>query len=388
MFSLFILPFEVRNDPYYLEWVLFRSVDKARDLALLMPSYYWESASARIETGVWSTLPGITSYLRYEIPKAEQLSRLKKLPLNARALERLSRELIGPAQIWTHTILHRVPELEFEIERALEGNCSIEGVFLWHNCASMSSVAKKRGLPTIHHELGPLRPPYFHLTAYFDFKGVNGNTDAAQRWKAFKKEGQKVPILSRHELMEIVCLNRTTPDESITHELGVALQMPDDSNMLAFSRGFDNYGLIATAERYFSGRKLVRAHPGSPDIYSKLSVDWDQAPNPAQFLDQVHSILTINSSLAFEAMLIGKPTYVLGDSPFSTASWDILKKEPKLTDDEMLLWLNWFIFGYLIPYDRSFNVDYCRWRLKLPSEIEIYIDNLNYWRGTLCDRGV
>ena len=45
----------------------------------------------------------------------------------------------------------------------------------------------------------------------------------------------------------------------------------------------------------------------------------------------------------------------------------------------MVRWLNWIVFGYLIPFELVFDPDYCRWRLTDPSETEIYLDNHKRW---------
>lgn len=46
----------------------------------------------------------------------------------------------------------------------------------------------------------------------------------------------------------------------------------------------------------------------------------------------------------------------------------------------MTMWLNWFVFAYLIPFERLFDASYYRWRLSEPSENEIYLSNYDYWR--------
>lgn len=42
-------------------------------------------------------------------------------------------------------------------------------------------------------------------------------------------------------------------------------------------------------------------------------------------------------------------------------------------------YLNFIAFGYLIPYEKMLDVDYLRWRLRGPSETEIYRENLRFY---------
>jgi len=382
MFLIFILPFAVKNDPYAYEWVVYRAAHKLPNLGLLMPPNYWEDVERRKNLNLWANAPDILKRFSYELPTASSFEQHPKFPLSYQTLNGLRRKLIGPGLTWAHTILERVPELESEIRNAIDAAGEVEAIFLWANCASMKAVAREKGFPLIHHELGPLRPPYFRFTAYFDLEGVNGQTDAERRWKCFERENGDVPILSREELLQMLSLDQRQTVTATTHEVGVALQIPDDSNILAFGRGFDSYEAISTSIRYFSGRPLVRSHPGCIQRFSALSADWDESEHPWQFLDRVEAVVTINSSMAFEAMLLGKPTYVLGDSPFKYASWDIINQTPVLSESEMLRWLNWFVFGYLIPYESTFDEGYCRWRIAGPSEVEIYLDNFKRWTET------
>lgn len=49
--------------------------------------------------------------------------------------------------------------------------------------------SRKYNIPVINLELGPLRSPTYLFTGYFDFSGVNGNTEAEKRYFAAKQQG-------------------------------------------------------------------------------------------------------------------------------------------------------------------------------------------------------
>ncbi len=99
-----------------------------------------------------------------------------------------------------------------------------------------------------------------------------------------------------------------------------------------------------------------------------------------EFIQKCDTIITINSGIAFESILLGKETYVLGRSPIAMGAWDIINHTPKMDVATEIRWLNLFIFAYLMPFDLLFNPDYYRWRLKTtPSEDEIYMHNFSWW---------
>jgi hypothetical protein len=125
---------------------------------------------------------------------------------------------------------------------------------------------------------------------------------------------------------------------------------------------------------------LVRSHPGLAECYRAPGLVYDKGESPEGFINNISQLITINSGIAFESLLVGKPTYMLGESPIKYGAWDRDTLSPKLSDEEQVIWLNWFAFGYLIPFQFLFNKEYYDWRLTNPSEMEIYCRNLNWWR--------
>ncbi len=385
MFCQFILPFDVRGDRFTYEWMMYKAIDSKIDLCLLAPEHYWTDIEERKLSGSWATLEYIEDYFRYKAPSPDQISQIQKIPLLSEGISELEQDLIGPNLVWAHTITQRIPSLERHIRSLLEPHLPLEAILIWTNCASVTAVAADLGIKVIHNELGPLRPPRFQFTAYFDFEGVNGRTSASTRWQAFLDEKCTVPIMGYDELDQLFSnASHQKPDFSNDrndkdYDVGVALQCPDDSNMLAFSNGFSNYEAIVTALRYFTGRTIVRPHPARAARFDGIPVTWDASATSSEFLDKINAVITVNSSVGFEALLRNNPAYILGESSFKDGSWNIFTKTPPMERDLLLRWVNWFLFGYLIPFDRLFNQKYYRWRLKLPSELDIYTDNFRYW---------
>ncbi len=382
MFVQFILPFPVRGDKFAYEWVIYRALSKMGYLGLLAPSHYWTEIGERLELDVWANQPSTRSHYGYRLPTIADLQSLPKFPLCSNLLEALEKKFLSSNLAWAQTVKTRIPVLEAAIEGALRDAGGIEAFLLWTNCPSLKKIARSKGIPTIHHEVGPLRPPYFRLTGYLDFEGVNGQTQAHQRWLRFIAEKPDVPVLSREALLDLLKLDLPEFKAPVSCRRGVALQLSDDSNILAFSRGFTNFELITASIRHLpNGRPLVRSHPVRGEHYDGLPVDWDDSVHPSEFLGKISELVTINSSLAFESMLLGKPTYVLGDSPFRTGSWNFRTGAAALSNRQMLRWLNWMVFAYLVPFELTFDKNYLLWRLSGPTETEIYTDNFKRWNA-------
>jgi len=381
MFALFLLPFAIRNEPLFYEWVFYRALDQLQELKFLGPADYVSSFETRCAAGAFATLPEAQSLCGYKLPSADTVASVHVTPIEADVLQEVTARFLGPNQIWSTTILERIPSLEQAISEALSSDSfKPEALLLWVNCPSAKAAAGALGIPTIHNELGPLREPDFRATAYFDFEGVNGGSSASARWRAFRAEKADVPVLSRTDLLAMFELRPPEPQNYPRYIGGVALQVGSDSNLIAFGRGFTNLEAIYTARRFWE-KILVRSHPAMTERYEQAGVEWDVAPTAGAFLSRIDHLLTINSSLALEAMLRGVPVSILGDSPFAMGTVDLRTGVPILGDDDWIKWLNWMLFGYLIPYARLFDRDYYRWRLQYPSEADIYRDNYAFWRN-------
>lgn len=286
---------------------------------------------------------------------------------------------------------------------------SIEAFLTWANCPSLSAFAVGLGKPVIHNELGPFRGPTYQDTVYFDFQGVNGNTTPATAWRdadALAVQLGGIQLLSAGELRSL--LYRGAAPEAPTdadagkgrYPLGVALQVEDDSNTLAYGRGYDAIRLLYQALRNLPPeRVLVRSHPGARLGYRGGLGENDTSPSSLAFLQRIDRLLTINSSVAAEAALWGVPYTVLGDTPFALLSVPLEgprsegaaaattdqgaaqpvppeaepakpeaepvqpEAEPVEHDSAPDPKLNALMLGYLVPGALLFDPDYYRWRL-------------------------
>ncbi|HUB87791.1 MAG TPA: hypothetical protein VMB22_07855 [Verrucomicrobiae bacterium] len=251
-----------------------------------------------------------------------------------------------------------------------------DAIISWCHAPSLKLAAAKFGIPVIHNELGPLRAPLYRGTVYFDFKGVNGFTSAEEQMAQFAREAagwknfQPLNLSELRELLIVTPEKRTASATVPTYQAGAALQVEDDSNLLAFANGLSNFELIFAARKGFTPRQiLIRRHPGGHLTYSDKLGDLDCSADAIEFLSRCEQVFTVNSSIAFECLLQERPVTILGDSPAAALSRERIAA---LSPEERLLRLNWLFLGYLVPATQLFDADYYRWRLTNPSLREIY----------------
>jgi Capsule polysaccharide biosynthesis protein len=268
----------------------------------------------------------------------------------------------------------------FEQLLPLRDSHHLEGIVTHMNCRSLDDVAGYLRIPVIHEEAGNLRKPAFKFsTRLFDFRGANGNSEFDQRFLA---RGE-LPADPAESVIERYATDATRAQMNATgdpeYEVGVALQVEDDSNVVVYSNGWDNLRLIYKARQVFpADRILVRPHPlslfGLQDLPNRALAVVDNSRTAMQFIGKCKRILTINSSVAFEAIAAGKPTYILGESPLAGLAYrhfdrrvrDQMRDIPLLREK-----LEFYTLNYLIPMNLWMSPDYYRFRLTAPAEADI-----------------
>lgn len=282
-------------------------------------------------------------------------------------------------RVWKHLITNQygplMDALTVLLERALKKH-DVPCIFTLCNCKSLEVVGKELGIPVVHFELGALRSPIYQETAYLDFTGVNGNTESASRFENFEMELKRNPkfkVLKKNEIFDFIATNPILDfeeDSGNYYKAGVAFQVEDDSNMLAFSNGFDNFESYSYATlKHSEDNVLVRLHPLGHANYNNVKV-IDTSKSSLEFVHKCQSIITINSSVALEAFLTGKQTIILGDNPMNFIV-DVIKNDTSEDKRRVSAAIHFFVFGYLIPFNLLFNKSYLDWRLSNPTEMEI-----------------
>lgn len=323
-------------------------------------------------------------YLNFSMDRWEVKDRLKAkptwkyiLPRNlvvTRKPEEIFRNAQNPSDILRECVFNINYELGEKLEKIIREN-KIDAIITCCNNKTLLEVSKEHNInvPVIHNEQGPLRPPFFNRTAYFDFSGVNGNTEFYQRFLKFGEIAHRVKIFSREELLKIV----TKPEQlgyveklysaKPIYNCGVALQVDVDTNMLAYNRGWSSADLINKAMKDYD-KVLVRNHPLASMQYTATTSLGngviDNSINSLEFISKCKKIMTINSSVAFEAMLMGREVEILGASPF--------ERIPTMLSGSKLLALNFAIFSYLVPNRLWNSEEYIKFRLNEKDEEVLY----------------
>ncbi|QWT18711.1 hypothetical protein KPL74_13270 [Bacillus sp. NP157] len=368
MIAAFLPPYAFRGLPAPYLWVFYRLLHSIGEpMAFLLSSDYLESGLALDAKGRPELDLARQRALGYVTPDPASLERHVYRLMDTGLMDSLLPHYQGnPLSFFRAFLEEEIPQLRAELEGHLRSLPSLPEVVLsWTNCPSLAAAAAACGVRVAYLEMGPLRDPLYRSTAYFDFRGVNGNTEARARYEALPLEA--IPAdLSLEAVRRSMSLDDVPMDPNRHHcNVGVVLQVEDDSNLLCYGNGFDNTSLIARVlYESGSGDIRVRTHPGSRFALADPALLVDTSPNSAVFVQHCSRVVTINSSVGLEALLYGVPVEVLGDSSYAFIAG-------AADDREALRRLMFYLFGYLAPFDDVFTASYIRFRLGNPSESDI-----------------
>lgn len=351
---------------------------------------YFESPATLAAAGRPEWSPSWRAAYGYEPP--EDLAGVVYETLPPGLLTPRLRRLGSSWKVYGQLLTKRLPEVEAALEHALQAlarRSGVEAVLAFANNPSLSHVARMHHLPVVHCEYGPLRPPDYVMTGYWDRRGVSWGSDAARRYREFRRASiaAAVPVLDRHELLSV--LRRTplpaapTPSEA-RYRVGIALQGDDN----ACVHGVNALDLLSMARRQHAPEDiLLRYHPGSLTRLSETMAVIDTSDSPTAFIQQCEAVLTVSSGTALEALLLGRRAVVIGDSPFALAAERRLEPAAKAaSESERLRILNFLVFGYLVPGALMFDASYLRWRLTNPSELDIYRHHQRWYRTRMLEQ--
>ncbi|MEX1829931.1 hypothetical protein [Luteibacter sp. CQ10] len=368
MIAAFLPPYAFRGLPAPYLWVFYRLLHSATEpMAFLLSADYLTPPAELEALGRPELDLGRQRDMGYSVPDVASFEshvfRLMDDRLMARALPEHGG---NPLDFFRAFLQVVIPELREELVKHLRSLPETPEVILsWCNCPSLESAAADCGIRVAYMEMGPLREPMYRGTAYLDFTGVNGNTEARARFEAL--EGRDlVPGISLATLRRSMMLEEASVDGGRPRSnLGIVLQVEDDSNLICYGNGFDNISLIARG--LFLVPKsdlLVRPHPGSRFELRDPAIAVDPSPSSAVFVQQCARVMTINSSVGLEALMYGVPVEVLGDSSYAFIA-------EAVDERERLKRLAFYLFAYLVPFDEVFAAEYIRFRLGNPTEDQI-----------------
>jgi len=360
-------PFRAQAAPYL--WCYYRLLcEWADESAFFITGRDYVRAPSDWE-GRWECDQAVQSRLGYSLPVNAMPEQHHYAWLDENRFDDWLNKLNGnPIEAFRRFLCERDVAFECELEALLDAApADLEAIVTICNVASLEAVCAARGIPVIHIELGPLRGPLYRETSYVDFRGVNGNSESAQRYSLC--HDWQLPLTTR-ELLHFFLTHPETCQSlpaQTTYECGAVLQVEDDSNLVAYGNGMSNLALLAAARQKVATQELlVRAHPGSPFSLKTAEVCLDNSPNSLCFVALCRQILTINSSVGLEALLLDKPLTVWGDNSYNF----ILEAHD---DAERKRRLSFYLFGYLVPFSLQLKPAYLRFRLGQPEQLDIIL---------------
>lgn len=371
-------PFRGVEAPYL--WFFYRIIKSFSEPVLflvgkqyLLPIEYWMLKNR------WEMENDSQVRLGYELPDIQKIDKFHHINIidESYFLDYLKKDNNNPNKLFKRFITEVISELELQFHKFFKENNSLECVLTWCNCPSLNSAAKHFGIKVINMELGPLRPPDYLSTAYLDFCGVNGNTEAERRF--LESDFYRHDDITLSELYDFFFegkIKKTDDgvDHSVTsqsqeplssyeiekvYDIGVVLQVENDSNIIAFSNSFNNQSLLDYVECNFIGSKLIRVHPGSQFTLKDIN-EVDNSNHPIDFIKRCKRIITINSSLGLEALLLGIPVTILGECSYSFCNVE--------DSGERTRRLAFYLLSYLVPFDLLFDRNYIRFRLSMSDD--------------------
>ncbi|HFT4340514.1 hypothetical protein POV05_01715 [Klebsiella quasipneumoniae] len=375
MFAVFLPPYPFRGvkAPYLWLFLKYLHCSNEKILFITSPDYV-EVINDETQHSRWEFDAASMASLGYSLPDEQSLARHEYLYLDHALYEiMLAQHHHDPIKSFTTFLTESISELENELFSLLTKEIiqRVDAFVSICNCPSLEKVARALNKEVIHLEIGPLRAPMYRNTAYLDFTGVNGNTEARARYESCQTE---IDITcSMNDLHRYFLEAISLPSSSENQVAGIVLQVEDDSNIIAYSHDFTNISLISYVRQQHSLENiLVRAHPGSlfrlrDDIFS-----IDASANSLEFIQKCHSIYTINSSVGLEALLCEKKTNILGDCSYAFVA-------EEASGPNRVNAMAFYLFAYLVPFELIFNLEYLRFRLDHPAELDIVRKHLQFY---------
>jgi capsular polysaccharide export protein len=232
-----------------------------------------------------------------------------------------------------------------------------DAILLWSDNGAVRRLGARKNIPVLHAEFGPTRHP-FHRTIYFDPRGTNGAaavlsaqldqlelkvqvpretwlTRQGKTWNDEKKVGViDAPLTLESELVDEIYPN--------TPYIFIPLQLEDDLNTQLYSEFKTPEAFLrhVIPQALAAGLSVVvKGHPAAQGRtfnligetralkYAKTMGERvrilprnTSALESMNVIAQSAAVITINSSVGFEALLLGKNTLLFGHAAFDIGS--------------------------------------------------------------------
>lgn len=293
--------------------------------------------------------------------------------------------------VWKDLMQGRGPvyDLQLELIERAYAVFPFQTIMTWGVNGAVAEYARTTGSQHISLELGPTRSPFLE-TGHCDPFGVNGDCVTS-----LLPEDFQIPELESEQWLETYIARSGIAIPPVPETLKAAranggkvalipLQLADDANFLLHAeqyKSFVDFLEEVVPPLIESGWTcVIRPHPGATRAdYVRADNDscheWQQSQDQTKvlwyddvmsagdhigFLHHVDAVVSVNSSMAFEAMLLGTPAVVTGKSSFGLPghmpTLDDLVTNRDLTDilvlQRRLVAFN--LFHHLVPVGELF----------------------------------
>jgi Capsule polysaccharide biosynthesis protein len=293
-------------------------------------------------------------------------------------------------EVWLGLVTGRgsVSALYAGMLRRIHAAFPFEVVLLWSENGAVTQVARELGATPVHAELGPTRRP-FPPTVYLDGRGTNGNASVTRVPLSVVESARVVPretwltpslhspspgLLESGVSWPSPAVSALLPREPYVF---IPMQFADDLNTLSHSgcrtpAEFIESVIPECLERGL--RVVVKGHPGVAERPYNLAMEIRALATARAMGDEVvvlprsisssdtlaavaqaNSVCTINSSLGFESILIGKSVSLLGAAVYDVHGRIRERGRFPSRSEEHVRWetqLASFLMGhYLLPLD-------------------------------------
>jgi len=360
----------------------------------LLPPPVTEGEAARQSAVIREQVAALGGQQLAVVADAQVLRQAHRAGISGVDTEALPAELLAPRltrmrsrwKLRAHVQTRRVPELEQALAAAvdrLRARHEVEAILTPPDTPVLKQLAYRQKLPLLQYEYGAADEPEGGLVRVEARTGPR-RADILQRFRTFcwLRHRAGTPALSRDELLRLVHGRAAAPalPQAARFRLGIVVEGESTDCVQRFSAA----DLVSMARESHAAADILIRHQ-SPALarFAPACGVGDDSPTSAAFIGQCETVATVASAVALEAMLMGRRTLVLGESPLRLAADPGFgtRRDPS----QQLLALNFLVGSLHAPAGLIFDAEYLKWRLGQPSELALYerhIDWLQQSRDT------
>lgn len=247
---------------------------------------------------------------------------------------------------------------------------------------SLRKVGKERNIPIIPYVFSAIRMPYGYRQTLYSANVTNvlySSEECETRFNKFLSEKKQFDLFDKKEILTLLgkernlCLmplmDMEAPNEMLLCGEGF-LMIPHIFSNFRYTDDDIDYEISGM---YPSDKVCSRQHPMRLDAFK---VDRSVVRNdPASIILSCKRATAVCSQIMLKIMLWNRTAIMKKNTlPFSF----VLPKQFDSVEKADLLFLNYYIFCYLVPSDLMFSDEYWKWRMTNPSETEIYKRHLEF----------